>query len=73
MVAINIGATPINETHTLVTFIGNGTMSMTDTGRTISMTYNDCVIISPIPGNPTTINASGRLSFTTISNGPFYC
>jgi hypothetical protein len=28
------------------------------------MTYNDHVIITPIPGDPTTINASGRLSFT---------
>ena len=70
---INIGATPINETHTLATFIGNGTMSVSNTGRTINMTYNDYAIISPIPGDPTTINASGRLSFTTIPNGPFYC
>jgi anthranilate/para-aminobenzoate synthase component II len=61
---INTGATPINETHFLVTFIENGTMSVPNTGRTISMTYNDHVIISPIPGDPTTINASGRLSFT---------
>lgn len=64
MVVINTGATPINETHFLVTFIENGTLSVRNTGWTISMTYNDHVIISPIPGDPTTINASGRLSFT---------
>ena len=37
-------------------------MSVPNTGRTISMTYNDHVIIPPIPGDPTPINASGRLS-----------
>jgi hypothetical protein len=72
-VVINTGATAINETHTLVTFIGNGTMSVSNTGQTINMTYNDHAIIFPIPGDPTTINASGRLSFTTIPNGPLYC
>lgn len=27
-VVVNTGATPINETHTIVTFIGNGMMSV---------------------------------------------
>ena len=72
---INTGATPISETHFLVTFIENGTMSVPNTGRIISMTYDDHVITTPIPGDPTTINASGRLSLTiyNIPNGPFYC
>jgi hypothetical protein len=63
-VVISTGATPINETHTIVTFIGNGTMSVPDTGRTINMTNNGYGIISPIPGNPDTISAlEERLSF----------
>ena len=57
---VNTGATPINETHTLVTFIGNGTMTVPDTGQTINMTNNGYAIISPIAGDPTTISASGR-------------
>jgi hypothetical protein len=59
-VVVNTGVTPINETHTLVTFIGNGTMTVPDTGKTINMTNNGYGIISPIPGDPATINASGR-------------
>jgi hypothetical protein len=59
-VVVNTGATPINETHTIVTFIGNGTMSVPGTGQTINMTNNGYGIISPIPGNPSTISASGR-------------
>jgi hypothetical protein len=27
-VVVNMGATPINETHTIVTFVGNGTMTV---------------------------------------------
>lgn len=59
-VVVNTGATPINEIHTLVTFIGNGTMSVPDTGQTINMTNNGYGIISSIPGNPGTVSASGR-------------
>ena len=57
---VNTGATPINKTHTLVTFIGNGTIKVPDTGQTINMTNNGFAIISPIAGDPTTISASGR-------------
>jgi len=32
-VVVNTGVTPINETHTIVTFIGNGTMTVPDTGK----------------------------------------
>ena len=59
-VVVNTGATPINKTHTIVAFVGNGTMIVPDTGRTINMTNNGYGIISPIPGDPTTIAASGR-------------
>jgi hypothetical protein len=59
-VVVNTGATPINETHTIVTFVGNGTMTVPDTGSTLNMTNNGYGIISPIPGDPATIAASGR-------------
>lgn len=59
-VVVNTGATPINKTHTLLTFIGNGTIKVPDTGQTINMTNNGYAIISPIAGDPTTISASGR-------------
>jgi hypothetical protein len=65
-VVISTGATPINETHTIVTFIGNGTMSVPDTGRTINMTNNGYGIISPIPGNPDTISAFGREALFSV-------
>lgn len=32
-VVVNTGATPINQTHTIVTFIGNGTMSVPGVGQ----------------------------------------
>ena len=35
-------------------------MTVPDTGQTINMTNNGYAIISPIPGNPGTITASGR-------------
>lgn len=56
----NTGATPINETHTLVIFVGNGTMTVPDRGQTINMTNTGFGIISPILGDPATISASGR-------------
>jgi hypothetical protein len=56
----NTGLTPINETHFIVTFIGNGTMTVPSTGQTINMTNNGYGILSPIPGDPGTISASGR-------------
>jgi hypothetical protein len=59
-VVVNTDATPINETHTIVTFIGNGTMTVPNTGQTINMTNNGYGIISPIPGDPSTISAYGR-------------
>src|SRR5919106_6155289 len=54
------GVTPINDTHSIGTFIGNGTMTVPDTGQTINMTNNGYAIISPMAGDPTTISASGR-------------
>jgi hypothetical protein len=38
--ATNTGVTPINKTHTKITFIGNGTLTLPDTGKTIVVTNN---------------------------------
>jgi hypothetical protein len=54
------GVTPINETHSIGTFIGNGTMTAPDTGETVNMTNNGTAIISPVPGYTDTVSASGR-------------
>lgn len=54
------GVTPINDTHSIGTFIGNGTMTVPDTGETVNMTNNGTAIISPVPGYTDTVSASGR-------------
>jgi hypothetical protein len=54
------GVTPINETHSIGTFIGNGTMTVPDTGETVNMTNNGTAIISPVPGYTDTVSAYGR-------------
>src|SRR3712207_2848096 len=38
--ATSTSVTPINETHRVATFIGNGTMTVPDTRETINMTNN---------------------------------
>ncbi|HEX6281051.1 MAG TPA: hypothetical protein VFZ67_02375 [Nitrososphaera sp.] len=56
----NIGVTPINETHTIIAFIGNGTLTVPDTGETINMTNNGTAFISPVTGSADTVSAYGR-------------
>jgi hypothetical protein len=51
-VVINTGETPINESHTIVTFVGNGTMTVPDTGKTFKQTNYGYAIISPLTGSP---------------------
>jgi hypothetical protein len=58
--ATSTSVTPINETHSVATFIGNGTMTVPDTGETINMTNNGTAFISPVPGYTDTVSASGR-------------
>ncbi|MDQ3853348.1 MAG: hypothetical protein M3299_10990 [Thermoproteota archaeon] len=58
--ATSTGVTPINETHSIGTFIGNGTITVPDTGETINMTNNGTAFISPVPGYTDTVSASGR-------------
>jgi hypothetical protein len=59
-VVINTGETPINETHTIVTFVGNGTMTVPDTGMTFNQTNHGYAIISPLTGSPGTLSAYGK-------------
>ena len=58
--ATNTGRTPINETHSIVSFIGNGTMVVPDTGQTVNMTNNGTGLVSPVPGYNATVSAYGR-------------
>lgn len=59
-VVINTGETPINETYTIVTFIGNGTMTVPDTGMTFNQTNHGYAIISPLTGSPGTLSSYGK-------------
>ena len=58
--ATTTGRTPINGTHSIVSFIGNGTMTVPDTGETINMTNNGTGLVSPVPGYTDTVSAYGR-------------
>lgn len=58
--ATSTSVTPINETHRVVTFIGNGTITVPDTGETINMTNNGTAFISFVPGYNETVSAYGR-------------
>ena len=58
--ATTTGRTPINETHSIVSFIGNGTMTVPDTGETINMTNNGTGLVFPVPGYTDTVTAYGR-------------
>jgi hypothetical protein len=58
--ATSTSVTPINETHRVATFIGNGTMTVPHTGETINMTNNGTAFISPVPGYTETVSAYGR-------------
>ena len=58
--ATSTSVTPINETHSGATFIGNGTMTVPDTGETINMTNNGTAFVSPVAGYADTVSAYGR-------------
>jgi hypothetical protein len=49
--ATTTGRTTINETHSIVSFIGNGTMTVPDTGETINMTNNGTALVSSETGS----------------------
>jgi hypothetical protein len=58
--ATNTGLTPINRTHSIATFIGNGTLTVPDTGETIPMTNNWTAFISPLTESGETVSAYGK-------------
>ena len=52
------GETPFNQTHSIITFFGNGTLTVPDTGETIDVTNNGTAIFSSVTGT-----SFGRESF----------
>src|SRR5918994_636608 len=44
------GETPFNQTHSILTFFGNGTLTVPDTGETIDVTNNGTAIFSSVTG-----------------------
>jgi hypothetical protein len=54
----NTGVTPFNQTHSIVTFFGNGTLTVPDTGETINATNNGTAFMSSVTGT-----GYGRESF----------
>ena len=54
----NTGETPFNQTHSIITFFGNGTLTVPDTGETIDVTNNGTAILSSVTGT-----SFGRESF----------
>jgi hypothetical protein len=54
----NTGVTPFNQTHSIVTFFGNGTFTVPDTGETINATNNGTAFMSSVTGS-----GYGRESF----------
>jgi hypothetical protein len=54
----NTGVTPFDQTHSIVTFFGNGTLTVPDTGETIHATNNGTAFMSSVTGS-----GYGRASF----------
>jgi hypothetical protein len=54
----NTGETPFNQTHSIISFFGNGTLTVPDTGETIDVTNNGTAILSSVTGT-----SYGRESF----------
>ena len=54
----NTGVTPFNQTHSIITFFGNGTLTAPDTEETINVTNNGTAIFSSVTGT-----SYGRESF----------
>jgi hypothetical protein len=52
------GETPFNQTHSIITFFGNGTLTVPDSGETIDVTNNGTAILSSVTGT-----SFGRESF----------
>ena len=46
----NTGETPFNQTHSIISFFGNGTLTVPDTGETIDVSNNGTAISSSVTG-----------------------
>ncbi len=60
---------PINQTHSMATFEGNGTMTVPDTGETINMTNNGTAIGSLVPQANNTVISYGRENVCSVDDG----
>jgi hypothetical protein len=67
--ATTTGMTQINETHRIVSFIGNGTLTVPDTGQTINMTNNGSGLVSPVAGSAETVSAYGKENVLSSEDG----
>jgi len=61
--------TPINQTHNMVAFEGNGTMTAPDTGETVNMTNNGTAIGSLVPQANNTVISYGRENVFSVDDG----
>jgi hypothetical protein len=60
---------PINETHTIIAFEGNGTMTVPDTGETINVTNKGTAIASFVPQTNNTVISYGRGNVFSVDDG----
>jgi hypothetical protein len=60
---------PINETHSIATFEGNGTMRVPDTGEIINMTNNGTAFGSIAPQANNTVISYGRENVFSVDDG----
>lgn len=61
--------TQINKTHSIVSFIGNGTLTVPDTGQTINMTNNGSGLVSLVAGYVGTVSAYGKENVFSSEDG----
>ncbi|MDQ5876442.1 MAG: hypothetical protein M3288_06355 [Thermoproteota archaeon] len=60
---------PINQTHSMATFEGNGTMRVPDTGEIINMTNNGTAFGSIVPQANNTVISYGRENIFSVDDG----
>ena len=60
---------PINETHSIATFEGNGTMTVPDTGEVINMTNNGTAFGNIVPQANNTVVSYGRENVFSVDDG----
>jgi hypothetical protein len=61
--------TQINKTHSIVPFIGNGTLTVPDTGQTINMTNNGSGLVSAVAGYVGALSAYGKENVFSSEDG----